>query len=261
MTKEEYHQLLQSDYWKGYSYAIIKERNFTCADCGRQFPGKRNKLNVHHLHYREADPWSYNPDELIVLCRECHARRHGVEQLPTDNHSLTKSLSNLNSERNVISHTYPAEHSNRQKKKTKLKLNLIVLCLIGILLGTAAIIERFNVTNKETMEQTKDIRKIEKNEKKSNKKTNIVKPENIEDSTQTTTDETLSEYTITDETDTVVNKDANDNNPEINEETKTESKNLSLKEKIAQKIMNNKVEKKDGLTFESKRIEEIKINH
>ena len=30
MTKEEYERLLKFDYWKGYSYSLIKERNFTC---------------------------------------------------------------------------------------------------------------------------------------------------------------------------------------------------------------------------------------
>lgn len=78
MTKEEYEQLLKSDYWKGYSYALIKERNFTCQDCGRSFPGERNKLQVHHLNYRDTNPWSYRPEELIVLCEDCHKRRHGI---------------------------------------------------------------------------------------------------------------------------------------------------------------------------------------
>ena len=41
MTKEEYNNLLQSDYWRGYSYSIIKERNFTCQDCGRKYPNMR----------------------------------------------------------------------------------------------------------------------------------------------------------------------------------------------------------------------------
>ena len=74
MTKEEYEKLLQSDYWKGYSYSLIKERNFTCEDCGRSFPNMRNMLQVHHLVYRDANPWSYKPEELIVLCKECHKR-------------------------------------------------------------------------------------------------------------------------------------------------------------------------------------------
>ena len=78
MTKEEYEKLLQSDYWKGYSYSLIKERNFTCEDCGRSFPNMRNMLQVHHLVYREAKPWSYNPEELIVLCEDCHQKRHGI---------------------------------------------------------------------------------------------------------------------------------------------------------------------------------------
>lgn len=80
MTKEEYERLLQSEYWKGYSFSLIKERNFTCEDCGRSFPGERQKLQVHHLTYRDVAPWSYRPEELIVLCRECHQRRHGIYQ-------------------------------------------------------------------------------------------------------------------------------------------------------------------------------------
>ena len=80
MTKEEYEKLLKSDYWKGYSYSLIKERNFTCQDCGRRFYNERNKLQVHHLVYRDVNPWSYNPDELIVLCEECHKKRHGISQ-------------------------------------------------------------------------------------------------------------------------------------------------------------------------------------
>ena len=82
MTKEEYESLLQSDYWKGYSYSLIKERNFTCEDCGRCYPNKRNMLHVHHLVYRDANPWSYKPEEVIVLCKECHQKRHGIYQNP-----------------------------------------------------------------------------------------------------------------------------------------------------------------------------------
>ena len=78
MTKEEYERLLKSDYWKGYSYSLIKERNFTCEDCGRCFYNERNKLQVHHLVYRDVNPWSYRPEEVIVLCEDCHKKRHGI---------------------------------------------------------------------------------------------------------------------------------------------------------------------------------------
>lgn len=82
MTREEYEKLLKSDYWKGYSYSLIKERNFTCEDCGRQFPNERNKLQVHHLVYRDVNPWSYRPEEVVVLCEECHKKRHGINDKP-----------------------------------------------------------------------------------------------------------------------------------------------------------------------------------
>lgn len=78
MTKDEYHKLLKSDYWKGFSYSIIKERNFTCEDCGAYYPKQRNKLEVHHLVYRDIAPWSYKPEEMVVLCENCHKKRHGI---------------------------------------------------------------------------------------------------------------------------------------------------------------------------------------
>lgn len=78
MTKQEYKDLLESDYWRGFSFSIIKERNFTCEDCGAYYPGERNKLQVHHLVYRDINPWSYAPEEMVVLCRECHEKRHGI---------------------------------------------------------------------------------------------------------------------------------------------------------------------------------------
>ena len=82
MTREEYEKLLKSDYWKGYSYSLIKERDFTCQDCGRRFYNERNKLQVHHLVYRDINPWSYNPDEVVVLCESCHKKRHGIIDEP-----------------------------------------------------------------------------------------------------------------------------------------------------------------------------------
>ena len=78
MTKKEYEKLLRSDYWRGFSYSLIKERGFICEDCGKSFYNERNKLQVHHLVYRDIYPWSYRPEELIVLCEDCHKRRHGL---------------------------------------------------------------------------------------------------------------------------------------------------------------------------------------
>ena len=77
MTKEEYKSLLNSDYWRGYSYAIVKERDWTCEDCGKKFKYQRNMLNVHHLTYHNDNkPWQYDKEELLLLCKDCHAKRH-----------------------------------------------------------------------------------------------------------------------------------------------------------------------------------------
>ena len=77
MTKNEYKKLLESDYWRGYSYAIIKERNWTCEQCGKYIPYARNEFNVHHKQYiNDRKPWQYDSDLLQVLCKECHAKAH-----------------------------------------------------------------------------------------------------------------------------------------------------------------------------------------
>lgn len=122
MTREEYEKLLQSDYWKGYSYSLIKERNFTCEDCGRSFPNMRHMLQVHHLVYRDANPWSYNPEELIVLCKECHQKRHGIyheeEVVPEEETSDEKidEQPYTNAYTEELSKRYAYDNSPRKKR-------------------------------------------------------------------------------------------------------------------------------------------------
>lgn len=145
MTREEYEKLLKSDYWKGYSYSLIKERNFTCEDCGRRFPNERNKLQVHHLVYRDVNPWSYQPDEVVVLCEECHRKRHGIkEELSPNTHdawrgfassSSTDSVSSneqTNLDENNINRDY--WYSSKSRSKIKLKYVLFFLLLALVLL-------------------------------------------------------------------------------------------------------------------------------
>ena len=143
MTREEYERLLQSDYWKGYSYSLIKVRNFTCEDCGRSFPNERNKLQVHHLVYRDANPWSYSPNELVVLCEECHKKRHGImpETTPVEESASPKAdvytrsySSDYNtSERGVKPNNrrYPTFRPRIKKERRAL---LVIFCILAVLL-------------------------------------------------------------------------------------------------------------------------------
>lgn len=128
MTKDEYAELLDSDYWKGYSYSIIKERNFTCEDCGRKFLNERNKLQVHHLVYRDVNPWSYKPEELVVLCRECHEKRHGIYSGHSNIAKVYYSVTNF------ISSSFSKSKTVRQfKKKLKKAFYFTVAILIVFL--------------------------------------------------------------------------------------------------------------------------------
>ena len=140
MTKEEYEVLLKSDYWKGFSYSLIKERNFTCEDCGRSFYNQRNKLQVHHLVYRDINPWSYKPEEMVVLCEECHKRRHGIYTAPE---TYTNTTYNHNANGDYTkSYSYSSENKKEGTSHTDTFLNaggaggvesiiqIITICLI-----------------------------------------------------------------------------------------------------------------------------------
>ena len=121
MTKEEYERLLTSDYWKGFSYSLIKERNFTCEDCGRSFYNQRNKLQVHHLVYRDINPWSYKPEEMVVLCEECHKRRHGIYTAPE---TYTNTTYNHNANGDYTkSYSYSSENKKEGTSHTDTFLN------------------------------------------------------------------------------------------------------------------------------------------
>ena len=148
MNREEYERLLQSDYWKGYSYSLIKERNFTCQDCGRRFENERNKLQVHHLVYRDANPWSYKPEELIVLCEECHKKRHGIiidsepaydsadtEKNRHQTNYSTRSSNSSSYERDP--YIYPMESNKRFSNK---RILFGVLILLGLFVGISKLI-------------------------------------------------------------------------------------------------------------------------
>ena len=144
MTKEEYERLLKSDYWKGYSYSLIKERNFTCEDCGRSFPNERNKLQVHHLVYRDINPWSYKPEEVIVLCKECHQKRHGIipntepinvsKNYETDNYTRSYSADYNTSEKDVRQEGLPKRPDYFPENRRIMGKFVAISCLIATIM-------------------------------------------------------------------------------------------------------------------------------
>ena len=192
MTKEEYEKLLKSDYWKGFSYSLIKERNFTCEDCGRQFPNQRNKLDVHHLVYRDINPWSYKPEEMIVLCEKCHKKRHGLYFEPEPENQDNSSLDSVSA--NDFQHTQQYENkdnssydsfSNEPHKEPKWKYiyyGALFLLLFALLFswGWDKLSNKSSNNSEEIMveqtdqpseEKTKTVKSSKSKEKKPNKET------------------------------------------------------------------------------------------
>jgi 5-methylcytosine-specific restriction endonuclease McrA len=70
---------LKSDSWRETRAAALKRDRYRCTKCGANgkktdWLGRRNPLQVHHKSYahvgRELD------EELTVLCRACHMKKH-----------------------------------------------------------------------------------------------------------------------------------------------------------------------------------------
>ena len=58
-------------------FTTLERDNYSCVDCG--FYSARSKLVVHHIdESRRTGKLNNNLDNLVTLCRPCHARRHGM---------------------------------------------------------------------------------------------------------------------------------------------------------------------------------------
>lgn len=75
----DYASLLRDPRW------LAKRRRIVARDGGRcVWCGSREGLQVHHKFYarypggRYADPWDYQDNALVTLCRRCHERWHAT---------------------------------------------------------------------------------------------------------------------------------------------------------------------------------------
>jgi len=62
---------LESEYWKKFRDYCIKKAEYRCLECK-----KEGHLDVHHLTYKNLG--SESLEDVIVLCRDCHEKRHGI---------------------------------------------------------------------------------------------------------------------------------------------------------------------------------------
>lgn len=68
-SKMDYQEYLQSEHWQKTRKATLADRNYRCEQCGRRWP-----LHVHHLTY--ANLGAERPEDLQVLCEDCHRSEH-----------------------------------------------------------------------------------------------------------------------------------------------------------------------------------------
>jgi DNA-directed RNA polymerase subunit RPC12/RpoP len=61
----QYTRYLRSDAWQAKRLIALSAASYRCARCGG-----RNRLEVHHKHYRTFQ--RERPQDLEVVCRTCH---------------------------------------------------------------------------------------------------------------------------------------------------------------------------------------------
>ena len=71
-----YKKYLNSEEWLKIRLDIIQTRK-KCERCG-----SKNKLEVHHKHYKNI--FKEEPEDLELLCRRCHKKEHDI--LDKENH-------------------------------------------------------------------------------------------------------------------------------------------------------------------------------
>lgn len=66
---EEYKSYLKSDKWKEIRSTLFKMRGKKCENCSRT-----KALHIHHLTYDRI--FNERLDDLQILCKDCHKRKH-----------------------------------------------------------------------------------------------------------------------------------------------------------------------------------------
>lgn len=80
MGRRWYDQYLATPHWKAMRAAKLRQAGHECERCGEpamEMEGAWFGLEVHHLTYERVGHEHF--DDLMVLCRPCHAAQHGLE--------------------------------------------------------------------------------------------------------------------------------------------------------------------------------------
>lgn len=84
-SKELYLDFLLSDFWINLSRRK-RELVPTCEKCGSS-----DALQAHHIRYT-PNLFDVKMDDLVVLCRKCHEKEHGIVSEPTQTSAVQQSV-------------------------------------------------------------------------------------------------------------------------------------------------------------------------
>lgn len=68
-----YAEKLKDPRWQKKRLEVLERGGWKCFECGN----KRKTLHVHHREYEKGrEPWDYDDDIYVVLCKSCHKAEH-----------------------------------------------------------------------------------------------------------------------------------------------------------------------------------------
>ena len=103
MQRFDYGQYLKSPHWHKFrSLCLLSvfDRDlhlYMCESCKRKFP--RTEMEVHHRHYSTVG--NESREDVLVLCQDCHASKHGLNLFQNIPKSINGS-GDANDRRNSI---------------------------------------------------------------------------------------------------------------------------------------------------------------
>lgn len=73
-VRKHYDEYLKDSRWLAFRQFIFGVKGYKCEKCG-----STECLQIHHKHYfRGLFPWEYTCNDVMVLCRSCHEKIHGI---------------------------------------------------------------------------------------------------------------------------------------------------------------------------------------
>lgn len=63
-----YSEKLKDPKWQKKRLEVLNRDEWKCKFCS----DKETTLHVHHISYKNVDPWEYDNDNFLTLCEHCH---------------------------------------------------------------------------------------------------------------------------------------------------------------------------------------------